>query len=124
MNIRVPMPHLNTDFVQPLTGASAGTKRWIGWLMCVLALYGCVAFSSLWREQQAVESCVERSGVYDYEAGRCRDDLEHGRGQPLRERSPWLSSSGRSALVLGSALAIVLLLSGAGRRVLSEERDE
>lgn len=124
MNIRVPMPHLNADFVQPLASVSAGAKRWVGLLMCVLALYGCVVFSSLWREQQAVDSCVERSGVYDYEAGRCREDLELGRGQPLRERSPWLSSSGRSALALGSALAVMLLISGVGRRTRSQEQDE
>jgi hypothetical protein len=76
----------------------------IGSCTLVLADYG--------RELIAVDRCLDDGGVYDYDAGRCRDDVIHLSHVPYAVR--------RKALLAGTG---ILVLCSAGLIVLGRRRN-
>jgi hypothetical protein len=79
--------------------SGVGVLMLIGACTVVLADYG--------RELIAVDRCLDDGGVYNYDAGRCRDDIIHLPHVPYTvRRKMFLASAGTLALC-GAGLVLL-----------------
>ena len=75
--------------------------------LLLLAGAGALVLMDYGREFIAVDRCLDAGHVYDYRAGRCRDDVTHRPYVPYAARRPALLTGAGVLVILGLGLIVL-----------------